>query len=71
MKPLIIAFALLPAFGMAQTQQPQTKKPPVLSAPVRPTEAQCLQMPVAKPVINDTATLTTQPLYYNDRTRRN
>ncbi len=71
MKPLIIAFALLPAFGMAQTQQqPQTKKPPTIAAPVRPTEAQCVQMPVAKPVINDT-TLTIQPLYYNDRTRRN
>jgi hypothetical protein len=70
MKLLIIAFALLPAFGMAQTQQPTTKKPPTIAAPVRPTEAQCVQMPVAKPVINDTTTLTTQPLY-NDRTRRN
>jgi hypothetical protein len=71
MKPLLFFFALLPAFGMAQTQQqPQTKKPPVLSAPVRPTEAQCVQMPVAKPVINDT-TLTAQPLYYNDRKRSN
>jgi hypothetical protein len=71
MKLFIIAFALLPAFGMAQTQQqPTTKKPPVLSAPVRPTEAQCVQMPVAKPVLNDTTTLTTQPLY-NDRKRSN
>jgi hypothetical protein len=69
MKLLIIAFALLPAFGIAQTQQPTTKKPPTIAAPVRPTEAQCAQMPVAKPVINDT-TLTIQPIY-NDRTRRN
>ena len=71
MKPLLFFFALLPAFGMAQTQQqPTTKKPPTIAAPVRPTEAQCLQMPVAKPVINDTTSSTTQPLY-NDRTRRN
>ena len=70
MKLLIIAFALLPAFSMAQAQQqPQTKKPPTISAPVRPTEAQCVQMPVAKPVINDTT--LTQPLYYNDRKRSN
>jgi hypothetical protein len=70
MKLLIITFALLPAFAIAQTQQPTTKKPPTIAAPVRPTEAQCAQMPVAKPVLNDTTTLT-QPLYYNDRTRRN
>jgi hypothetical protein len=71
MKPLLFFFALLPAFGMAQTQQqPQTKKPPTISAPVRPTEAQCVQMPVAKPVLNDTTTLTIQPIY-NDRKRSN